>query len=464
MARKKTSSGAAGGANKQLIARALQHQRVGQLGEAEQIYRQLLDQNPRDPQASHLLGVLYYSANKLPEARHWLHRAVDLKPRFHQAWTDLGNTLRDQGEIDAAIDAYQRAIKAQSDYALAHCFLAQLRDHSEPDQWPQEVEQMEQAYARSRPQSLERRDLAWGLARAQEQLGQHQRAFDLLLEAHAAGSGGADFDLDATRDYFQRIRSAFTPRLLKRLQDRGSNSETPVFVLGLPRSGSSLVEQILASHSQVFGAGELRLVGNLCGQLEMRSQLSFGEAFAQLDERDVDNLAQAYERGATPLAPTAKRIVDKMPSNFLALGMLAVLFPNARFVHCERDALATCWSIFATRFAEPHHFANSLSDLGGYYQLYREHMAYWEDLLPGRIHTVNYEALVADPEPVIRELLAYCDLAFEPACLEPHTTERTVRTASASQVREPIHERALERHQPFAEHLQPLIDALGDCA
>ncbi|WP_116368382.1 tetratricopeptide repeat-containing sulfotransferase family protein [Parahaliea mediterranea] len=461
MSRKKS---AAGDPLKQALARGIALHRRGQLRDAEQQFLSILRTRGDYAPAHHALGFLYYQADRLDLSLQSLQRSVDLKSRNAPAWNDLGNTLRDLGRLTDAAGAYQRAIKLEPDFALAHCALAQLRHHGEPDEHEGEYRALGQAYARSRNGSPERRDLAWGMARAAEQRGEAERCLALLKEAHRIQRGERRFSIDATTRYFAAIREIFTRDFIEAHAEGGDSSTLPVFVFGLPRSGTSLVEQILASHSEVHGGGEQRLVGNLCGQLERQSGLVFAAAFARLDAAAKRRVARDLESRLRKLAPRARRVVDKMPANYLCLGMLAVLLPKATFIHCRRDPLATCWSIYSTRFSEPHTFADELSDLGAYYRQYQALMAHWDAVLPGRIHHVDYEQLVASPDQQIPALLAAAGLDCEPACLAPHLTERAVRTASAVQVREAIHDRANGRVERMGEHLAPLRDALGGAA
>ncbi|TXS90685.1 tetratricopeptide repeat protein [Parahaliea maris] len=449
---------------KQALARGVALHRQGKLQEAEQQFLSILRTRPDYAPAHHTLGFLYYQADRLDLSLRELQRSVELKSRNAPAWNDLGNTQRDLGQLEQAAQSYQRAIKLDPDYALAHCALAQLRDHRQPDAFEAEYKSLSQAYARSRSGSPERRDLAWGLARAAEQRGEAERCMELLGEAHRIQRGDRRFSIDAAARYFDAIQQVFSREFIEANADAGDDSELPVFVFGLPRSGTSLVEQILASHSAVHGAGELRMVGNLCGDMERQTQQVFAAAFARLDASTRRRVARDLESRLRKLAPRARRVVDKMPANYLCVGMLATLFPRAKFIHCRRDALANCWSIYSTRFSEPHTFADSLSDLGAYYRRYQELMAHWDAVLPGRIYHLDYEQLVASPAEQIPALLEAVGMDCEAACLNPELTERAVRTASSVQVREPIYTHANDRVQALGACLAPLREALGDAA
>lgn len=452
------------GRQPELLKQALAYHRGGRLSDAERAYRALLERHPGHPQALHGLGTLHYQRGEVEAARDCLTRAVGRKTKLHGAWYELGNVRRDLGDRVGAIDAYRRALRAAPDFAPAHCALARLRDGSEPTTEAAEERALRQARARSRDGSLERRDLAWGIAALAERRGDVDETLDALAEAHAVDRVRQPFDVAGTTSYFKALAAAIDRDGLVERSASGSNSELPIFVLGLPRTGTTLVEQILDSHSEVHGAGELRLVGDLCADLERRLQRPFNVAFAGLSARNRRGIAEDYVKAAQSRAPLARRVVDKMPANFLALPMLAALFPRARFVSCRRDPLATCWSIYRTRFDEPHRYANDPGELGAYFGLYHDYMQSMQGLLGERLYAVDYAELVHEPANTINALLAHCDLQPESACLVPEENPRPVRTASTLQVRRPIHADALGWHQPFTDALPSLRDALGELA
>jgi len=482
------------------LAQGLKYQRSGRLAEAIKSYSRALKQQPDNARIRTNLGGVLRQSGRHSEAIKHLAKAVALEPGLVPAYMNLalsqietgrsedaletyrrallfrpntvearlgeGNTLRDLGRPGEAIAAFAGVLKLDPDNAQAHYFLAQMRNHRLPDEYEPEYTAMHTSYGNSQPGSSSRRDLAWGMGNAAQQRGEYDEAFAYLREAHRISDEQQTFDLGAARDYFASIRLASCPALAG-LEDSDGGVDTdagrvPIFVLGLPRSGTSLVEHILASNPAIFGAGEQRLIGNLCAQLEVATGKTFAEAFAELDGDAVGALARKYLEKLRLLSPKARHIVDKMPANFLSLGIIATMFPRAKIIHCRRGAMALCWSIYSTRFAEPHPFAHDLEDLGGYYRLYSEQMAYWQELFPGRIYNLDYERLVSDPESQVRALLEYCDLEYEDYYLQFYKTQRTVRTASAGQVRQPIYQSALDRYSPFESHLQPLRAALGD--
>jgi hypothetical protein len=237
----------------------------------------------------------------------------------------------------------------------------------------------------------------------------------------------------------------------------------PVLIVGMPRSGTSLVEQMLASHPRVFGAGELPDLATLAAGLRDHAGAPYPECVAVLDPQALRRCGENYVAGLRRRAPDAACITDKLPANFAHLGFLCLAVPNAHIVHVRRDPLDTCMSCFSKLFAEGQlHFAYDLGELGRYYQSYARLMDHWRAVLPpGAMLEVQYEELVADPEPQARRLLAHCALEWDGACLRFYQTRRPVRTLSAGQVREPLFRGSVGRARPYREWLGPLIEAMG---
>lgn len=439
--------------------------RGGRVSEAEAAFRKALDSQPdQAAPANHLLGTLCFNQGRLEEAAGYLQAAVTVRDDLAPAWLELAHTRTDLGDVDGAIDAFSRALRIDGSLGRAHYGRARLRDYSQPGAWVDELAAMEQAHAAAAPESQNRCDLAWALAAAYEGRGYVSTALTHLAEAHEiqASALPQPYDAAAADTYFRRLRDAIDAEKLATMAATGRRSDRPVFVFGPPRSGTSLVEQILASHSQIHGAGELRAIGQLCSRLEQSGGRPFTEVFAMLNDGQQRNFADGYLELLNSLDSAAARVVDKMPGNLLAGAMLAAMFPDARFLYCERDRQATAWSIYSTRFAEPLAWANTPADLAAYLRSCGEQRDYLQELLGERLLVVDYAALVTSPEAVIPSLLGHVGLPMEDACLEPQRTVRAVRTASTQQVREPIYRDADERAVACVAEFPELLGALSD--
>ncbi len=439
--------------------------RGGRVSEAEAAFRKALESHPdQAAQANHLLGTLCFNQGRLEEADRYLQAAVAVRDDLAPAWLELAHTRTDLGDVDGAIDAFSQALRIDDSLGRAHYGRARLRDYSQPGAWVDELAAIEQAHAAAEPGSRNRCDLAWALAAAYEGRGYVSTALTHLAEAHEiqASALPQPYDAAAAAGYFQRLRDAIDADGLATMAATGRRSDRPVFVFGPPRSGTSLVEQILASHSEIYGAGELRAIGQLCSQLEQSGGRPFTEVFAMLNDGQQRNFADSYLELLSSLDSAAARVVDKMPANLLAGAMLAAMFPDARFVYCDRDRRATAWSIYSTRFAEPLVWANTPGDLVAYLRACDAQRDYLRELLGDRLLVVDYAALVASPEEVIPSLIEHVGLAMEDGCLEPHRTERVVRTASTQQVREPIYRDADERAAACVAEFPELREALAN--
>jgi hypothetical protein len=294
-----------------------------------------------------------------------------------------------------------------------------------------------------------------------DDLGEYDRAF----QHYAAGnrSKNAVFDITAEEARFESLQRIFGKPFPALDEKEGFKDEQPIFVIGMPRSGTSLLEQILASHPKVYGAGELSDIGSIAAQIGKYDpgKRPYPDCLPHLPSDAFAGLGGAYMRQREAVAKGMLRIVDKHPLNFWHLGLIACLLPDAKIIHCRRDPLDTCLSCFFQNFRSGQEFSFRQKDLGNYYRLYQQVMAFWQERLPGKIIEVHYEALTANPEAQSRKLIEACGLPWDPACAAPHRTERKVATASSWQVRQPIHGKSAGRARHYRKYLGELIEALG---
>jgi Sulfotransferase family len=305
--------------------------------------------------------------------------------------------------------------------------------------------------------------LHFALAKAYEDVDRAECAFQQLLAGNRLKRQQIGYDEAATLAMLDRVQERFTPDLIKAHEGYGEPSRVPVFIVGMPRSGTTLIEQILASHPLMFGAGELRLFDEIrTGILNVLPQsAALPEMVANMTGEQVRTVGARYLAALQQFAPDAARITDKMPSNFLFAGLIHLALPNAIIIHAVRDPIDTCVSCFAKHFVKGHPYTYDLAELGRYYRHYQALMAHWHRVLPaGRILDVRYEDVVADLEGAARRIVDHCGLAWDPDCLAFHQTERPVRTASATQVRQPIYCNSVGRWRRYAALLPPLLAEL----
>jgi len=304
--------------------------------------------------------------------------------------------------------------------------------------------------------------LDFALSRLAEQGQRYDEAFRYLTAANRLARKQTHYDVARMEVFFKDTRTVFSREFFARRTGFGLLDRTPIFIVGMMRSGSSLVEQILASHPDVHGAGELtdlkQIIYYFDGALNLQA---YPDQVPDLGADQVAARAREYLRRLRDRGGEALRVTDKMPGNFRYLGMIHLLFPRAKIIHCRRHPLDVCLSCYRLYFSGAHPYAYNLRELGHYYRLYEGLMQHWHNVMPGAIHDIQYESLVADQEAETRRLLDFCELPWHSGCLDFHKSERAVMTASLSQVREPIYHSSLQKWQAYEACLGPLIEALG---
>ncbi|MGO9112448.1 MAG: tetratricopeptide repeat protein [Thermoguttaceae bacterium] len=466
----------------------------GQLDEALACYRRALELKPDFAEAHINLGNALREQGRLDEALVFYHRALDLKPDYAEAHVNLGNALNDQGTLDEALACYRRALDLKPDYAAAHSSLGGALEekgdlHGAEDSFRSALRHNTRfAFAHYKLANLlggvlPASDLAaqcrlleemkltdaqqlllhFGLAKVLDARGEYAEAAEHLVRGNALQLSqwrkrGKEYDPKEHESFVTQMIMVCTPDFFARVRGFGLETELPVFVVGLPRSGTTLIEQILASHSRVFGAGEIKLVRDTMAALGGQGAASI-EGLRQLNREMAQRLASRHLERLRALDPAAIRIVNKMPENYLSLGLLASLFPRAKFIHCRRDLRDVAVSCWMTHFREVR-WANDQQHIVSRFCEYQRMMEHWRKVLPVPLLEVDYEKIVADLEGVARRLVGWCGLEWEPRCLEFYRAERPVVTASAVQVRQPLFKTSVGRWKNYEQSLATLLGAL----
>lgn len=505
-----------------ILEQGIAHHRENRKEEAERCYRQVLEIAPNQPDALNLLGVLaadagfnglaidlmrkalmtrprdpnilnnlghaLSEAHQYEEARDQLERALALKPDFDEAKYNLGRVLRNLGETELALkywrevweaddrvfaalvgitniyadegrfaeaeDTAREVIKRLPHRPAGYISYAHVHKFREDDGTLAELESLLAA-----PDAAEQDKIAMHYAAGKicDDLGKYTQAFGHFDQANRLAC--KSYDHRQTEVECQRKKTVFSKRFFADRSGWGTKSDLPVFIVGMPRSGTTLTEQILAAHPLVFAGGELETMHKLANfsadispsrddfPLSALKLTPFGAEL--VGRRYVDDMRKRADR-------PVKRITNKMPHNFELLGLIALTMPGAKIIHCRRNAMDTCLSCWSKNFNDAHSYNRSLEDLGRYYRSYADLMEHWRKVLPIQILDVDYESYTTDLESVARRIVEFVDLPWDAACLDFHTVERPVRTASQWQVRQPIYGTSVERWRNYMPHLQPL--------
>jgi tetratricopeptide (TPR) repeat protein len=424
--------------------------------------RAALELRPDHAETHLFLGIALTAVEREEEAVACYERAIVLQPDLSDAHSGRGSALTTLGRIDEAHQAYETALALAPARANVHRRLAMAKRFMPGD--PQLKAMEDLARDIGTLDEEQRIGLHFALGKAYADLGDRSRAFGHLVEGNALRRTRIVYDERVALVVIERIRLAFSPGLIGSKSGIGVASDLPIFIVGMPRSGTTLVEQILASHPLVFGGGERHDFSDaLAGLIETENATSPILKFVEsLDREKLAGIAERYLAASRAIAPEASRITDKMPANFRFIGLIHLALPRARIIHVRRDPLDTCMACFSQLFAEDNQpFSYDLGELGRYYRAYAELMDHWGRVLPqGALLDVHYEDLVSDFELQAQRIVAYCGLDWDQRCLAFHQTARRVKTASAVQVRQPLYQSAVGRWQPYREMLKPLLDEL----
>ncbi len=504
---------------------------AGRYAKAEPILRRYVEKNPDDVNGIRLLGELGMSLGALRDAQALLFRCTELAPDYHparfayanvlykrhqyeasleqidklltieeqagwlvlkaanlveineheqaipifrkiiedypdhrQAYLSLGHALRAVGAIDDSIDAYEQCISLGSDQGEAFWSLANLKTYRFS------ADQVAQMRTLLKDRQCPRRDyyhLLFSLGKSLEDKGEYEEAMAAYTKGNQIRGRMVPWKPETFSQDTQELIGFFSRELFTQRGAWGSDAKDPIFIVGLPRSGSTLVEQILASHSQVEGTAELAdiiaMARKISGKRRRSDESMYPSALADMTRDQIGELGDSYVKSTSVQRITeAPHFIDKMPNNFSHVGLIHLILPNAKIIDARRHPIDCCFSNFKQLFASGQGFTYSQERIGKYYRDYLKIMNHWDEVLPGKVHRVIYEEMVNDTENEVRRLLEFCELPFESNCLEFYRNERTVRTASSEQVRQPIYQQGIGQWEPFAIWLDPLRRALGD--
>lgn len=448
-----------------LLITARIQMRRNNLGAAEQASRLALAVEPENAEALTILGQVFHETDRYEASIEALEKALKANPANPEAQNFYGVALKSVGRLDEARDHIVSALKSNPGMWGAYANLNDLVDFSS-GVGEELFDQMQRIFDSSKNhESAPFLPLHYAYGKALEDRGEHERALHHYIVGGKMKRAQLEYNEKETFKFFDSIRKTFSKDFFKNNEYPGINDERPVFIIGMPRSGSTLVEQILSSHPDVYGAGEVKYLSRALGQLRDRfpSLQKYPEMVENITPAQLDITAKNYLKALTEGAGGAKRITDKLLTNYFFVGLIHMMYPRAKFVNTVRNPIDTCLSGFTKLFKDDMPHSYDLGELGRYYCKYAELMEHWRNVLPkGVLTMVNYEDVVADTEKEAKALIEFIALDWDSKCVDFHKSDRPVKTASVAQVRKPIYKSSVERWKKYGSGLQPLIEAVGD--
>tara|TARA_R110002074_G_scaffold124579_5_gene261167 strand:- start:396 stop:1751 length:1356 start_codon:yes stop_codon:yes gene_type:complete len=444
-----------------VIAEAVKLLQANQVIKAEALMRPYYPANVNNSQFLHLYALANSHSGEHSLGIDLLNKAISLKPDIAEYHHNIAAIFRLVGEFNLSEEHYLIALKLKPDYAEAYFNYSATRKFEADDPI---LAELEQQTARADLTDEDRCFLGFAAGKIFNDVKEYDKAFSFYQMGNRFK--GASFDIDRFRKDIDRIISVFTFERIRQMATLGHQSKVPVFIVGMPRTGTTLVEQILSSHPEIHGAGELPDISSITGTMPQHAspQTKYPECIACLPDKAFAGFADAYLRRLRTFDPSAARIIDKMPGNFMHLGLLAIMFPQAKVIHCRRHPLDTCLSCYFQRFRRGHEYSFNLSHLGLYFREYERLIQHWLEVLPTTPFELNYSGLVNEQEDVSRKLVSWTGMPWHDVCLSFHDNSRPVTTASNWQVRRPMNKSGLDRWKNYDQHLAPLREALAGTA
>jgi tetratricopeptide (TPR) repeat protein len=422
----------------------------------------LVEQEPKNPLFQSVFAVESMQSGDYDTALRTFDSILKILPEEPATLTSRGNALKTQGKKEEAIDSYRRAIKKYPAHGEAYYSLANLKLFTFTDQ---EIAAMESQEQNPGVSHIARIYLDFALGKAFEDMGDYDKAFSYYERGNSFKRSQSRYISEDLTAEFKAQAEVFSQSFVQIHTDSGFDAPDPIFIVGLPRSGSTLLEQILASHSKVDGTMELPNILSLAQKLRRGDKMSgtshYPSVLKTMDAESLRSFGEAYINDTKVHRGQAPFFIDKMPNNFRHIGLINLILPNAKIIDARRHPMGCCFSAFKQLFHEGQEFSYSLNEVGTYYKDYVDLMDHWDEVLPGKVLRVQYEEVVADLETQVRRILDYCELDFEESCVSFYQTDRAVRTPSSEQVRQPIYKSGVEQWKNFEGNLDPLKQALG---
>lgn len=431
--------------------------------EALQCYSRALQLDANGIDTLDTLGRIYLGMGNVDAAINNYSKALAIEPNRLSSLIGLEQAYQDDGKLDKAISICDEIISTHSHSPKGHLLKARVLKSQANDGI---AENLLRFISEDNIDESSIVDINFALGKIYDDQKNYKQAYHHYALANSIKSQNLSYDREESESSFTKLIETYNADFFKNHQAYGTDSKLPILIIGMPRSATTLTEQIISSHPSVLGAGEVEFWSDTVSSLHyiLNSKSSYPECVNDMLPAHANEIAAMYESTllkTTGVSTAPAHITDKMPHNFMSIGLIATIFPNAKIIHTKRDPVDTCLSIFFQYFNEHHAYSFDLSDLGFYYKQYERLMQHWHTVLPGRIMDINYADTIADPEYWTRKLISHIGLEWDDACLAPHKLERSVKTPSHWQVRQPIYKTSVQRWKNYEQYIQPLLDALN---
>ena len=423
------------------------------LKKAESFYKKAIELDKKIPEPHNNLGSLYDQLDKFNNAIECFKNAININPKFSYAHHNLGAVYVSIGKFNEAKKHFKESIKLNPNFTITHRSLSRITTYSENDEHFKELKKI---YSNINIEDKEKRiEIGFALGKAYEDIKNFDKSFSHYKEANSLHRKKIDFSLNLEKEKFEEIKSTYNKKLFDKYKNCGSADPRPIFIIGMPRSGTTLIEQILSSHPKVFGADELEFIPNLIGKNYGDKNLRlFFEGIIDYDKENFKKIGDEYIAKMKAISNNSARTTDKLPINFLYIGFIKLILPKSKIVHCYRDPKDNCLSIYKNYFSGKQiKFAYDISEIIEYYNFYNDLMNYWKNLLPNFIYNIKYESLISNTKSEIHSLLNNCDLDWNNDCLNFHNNKRRIKTASDVQARSKIYNSSIDSWKNYEKYL-----------
>jgi len=430
----------------------------GEYEKAESYYLKSINLDENKPEPLNNLGNLYIVLNKSQKAIDSYKKAIKINSNFFSSYYNLGVVYKNVGEFNEAKKNLNEAIKLNDLFYRAHRSMSELIKYSKNEN---HYNILIKLYKDNKIDKSKKTELIFALAKASEDLNKYKEAYSYYKEANNYRRKEIFFSFKDEKNEFDIIKKVFNQNLFQKYQGLGNEDSSTIFILGMPRSGTTLIEQVLSSHKSVFGGDELNFLPHLIEKIFFNDDKKFISTNYNFDSIDFKKIGAEYVRNLKKISNDSNKITDKLPINFKWIGLIKLILPNSKIIHCRRNAKDTCLSIFKNYFVNPKlNFAYDLKELSSYYKLYYDLMNHWNQVLPGFIIDCHYENMVNNPKDEIRRLINKCNLNWDENCLKYHNNKRMIKTASDTQARKKIYKTSVNSWKKYGKDLNELFSKL----